>query len=412
VIAVGPPGPAKPGGVAQKGIALITVLLIVVFLSVFAITEAEKQDISIRKVSNLVESEQAFQIAVGGEQWAIKMLEKDIKADSENDAGLFVDHAGEAWANLGPGVKVEGTESYMRVSIFDMHGFFNVNNLIQGRKAIEGDQNEPEDESENGDRLGQTGGSESGVDNDDSGSESEDTESADGQNDAQSDEQKKPTQPSWYSIFQSLLLNLELDPSLADALVDWIDTDDEVSGAEGAEDQYYLSLDPPYLPANQPLVSIGELINVKGFTSEVLQVLEPYIIALPVTGIDNLTKINVNSASSVVLGSLVSQPGISTDDLVPLIEIREAEPFESTADFSSLFDSISSVRLKAGSQALLDVKAEYFFSHSCAQTGKVELSQLSLLRKDFSEKRVSVVLRLRKPSCPELVETIIPKSSS
>ncbi len=208
MIAVGPPGPAKPGGVAQKGIALITVLLIVVFLSVFAITEAEKQDISIRKVSNLVESEQAFQIAVGGEQWAIKMLEKDIKADSENDAGLFVDHAGEAWANLGPGVKVEGTESYMRVSIFDMHGFFNVNNLIQGRKAIEGDQNEPEDESENGDRLGQTGGSESGVDNDDSGSESEDTESADGQNDAQSDEQKKPTQPSWYSIFQSLLLNL------------------------------------------------------------------------------------------------------------------------------------------------------------------------------------------------------------
>jgi general secretion pathway protein K len=391
--------PIRQIGIAQNGIALITVLLILVFLSVFAIAQAEKQNISILKVSNLVESEQAFQIAIGGEQWAIKMLEQDIKTDSETGEGTPVDHSEEAWANLGPGVKVEGTESFMRVSIQDMHGLFNVNNLVQGKKVTEGDQNDSEEDVR---------------EDINSDSDSGEPESAEDQNNGidEGAQQKAPKQPSWYSVFQSLLVNLGLEPELADTLMDWVDADDEVSNAEGAEDTYYLSLDPPYLPANQPLVSIGELSSIKGFTPEVLRVLGPFITALPVAGIDKLTKININTASSVVLSALVSQPGVTAEALAPLIEMREAEAFESIGDFSSAFTSLSSLELKAGSQALLDVKGEYFLGHSCALTGKVELSQLSLLHKDFAEKHVSVVYRLRMPDCPELVAASNPEPSS
>ena len=130
----------------QTGVALITVLLMLVFLSILAIYRAENQDIDIRKVSNLRESERAFQIGMGGEQWAVKLLEKDMFSDAQTADG-DQDHLGESWANLGPAVKVEGTESYMQVTLIDQQGKFNINNLIQGkpRPVPPSDNNEIED---------------------------------------------------------------------------------------------------------------------------------------------------------------------------------------------------------------------------------------------------------------------------
>ena len=64
-----------PGLVGQAGIVLITVLMILVFLSIFAVAVVERQDPSVRRASNMLEAEQSFQIAIGAEQWAVKLLE-------------------------------------------------------------------------------------------------------------------------------------------------------------------------------------------------------------------------------------------------------------------------------------------------------------------------------------------------
>jgi DNA uptake protein ComE-like DNA-binding protein len=53
--------------------------------------------------------------------------------------------------------------------------------------------------------------------------------------------------------------------SIADAILDWIDTDDE-SRLLGAERDYYSSLDPPYEPRNGPLHSVEELLLVRDVT--------------------------------------------------------------------------------------------------------------------------------------------------
>lgn len=55
----------------------------------------------------------------------------------------------------------------------------------------------------------------------------------------------------------------------ADAILDWLDEDDEARPF-GAESEYYLSLNPPYAPRNGPLETVEELLLVRGVTAEQL----------------------------------------------------------------------------------------------------------------------------------------------
>jgi DNA uptake protein ComE-like DNA-binding protein len=57
--------------------------------------------------------------------------------------------------------------------------------------------------------------------------------------------------------------------SVADAILDWLDEDD-VPRTYGAEETYYLGLDPAYEPRNGPISSLDELLEVRGVTSELL----------------------------------------------------------------------------------------------------------------------------------------------
>jgi type II secretory pathway component PulK len=57
---------------------------------------------------------------------------------------------------------------------------------------------------------------------------------------------------------------------LAEALLDWRDEDDEVTGEGGAESDHYERLIPPYAAKNGPFDSVEELLLVKDFTTEIL----------------------------------------------------------------------------------------------------------------------------------------------
>lgn len=56
---------------------------------------------------------------------------------------------------------------------------------------------------------------------------------------------------------------------IADAILDWIDTDNQPR-AYGAEVSYYQGLSPAYQPRNGPLQSLSELLQVRGVTPELL----------------------------------------------------------------------------------------------------------------------------------------------
>jgi general secretion pathway protein K len=53
---------------------------------------------------------------------------------------------------------------------------------------------------------------------------------------------------------------------ILEAIKDWIDNDDEITGTGGAERTYYSTLENPYTTKNGPLDCIDELLMIKGMT--------------------------------------------------------------------------------------------------------------------------------------------------
>ncbi len=70
-------------------------------------------------------------------------------------------------------------------------------------------------------------------------------------------------------LFDVLMKLPLMTEDIADAIVDWIDADDD-SRPSGAESSYYLSLSSPYRAKNGPLNSLDELLLIKGITPQVL----------------------------------------------------------------------------------------------------------------------------------------------
>jgi type II secretory pathway component PulK len=69
---------------------------------------------------------------------------------------------------------------------------------------------------------------------------------------------------------RDLLLTLPgMDEYIADAILDWIDEDDEPREF-GCEIEYYSGLSPPYAPRNAPLITVEELLLVRDVTPELL----------------------------------------------------------------------------------------------------------------------------------------------
>jgi general secretion pathway protein K len=120
--------------------------------------------------------------------------------------------------------------------------------------------------------------------------------------------------------FSTLLLAVQ--PSLTQekaqaitlAVTDWVK-----SGEQHNEyTQYYFQLPRPYRPAHRTMLSVSELLLVKGMTPKLYQALQPYLTALPTP-----TLINVQTAEAPVLMTLI--PNIGAVKAIMLA--REKTPF-------------------------------------------------------------------------------------
>ena len=70
------------------------------------------------------------------------------------------------------------------------------------------------------------------------------------------------------SLYEDLDLNATTD--IINSIKDWIDRqdDDAITGLNGAESDYYMTLDTPYMARNSYFNSVSELLRVKGITPE------------------------------------------------------------------------------------------------------------------------------------------------
>lgn len=111
--------------------------------------------------------------------------------------------------------------------------------------------------------------------------------------------------------FPEIPLNQGEAIALLEAIVDWMDPDDNESGFGGAESYFYQSGDVPYLAANGPFMSLDELRLVRYMTPPLMSFLRGYVTVLPAT-----EPLNVNTMPPVLWRVLNAQ-----DQLEPLGEM-------------------------------------------------------------------------------------------
>ena len=263
----------------QRGIALITAVLMVALATMLAVGVVYRGVLDQRRTATMFAMDQAWEIALGAEAWAADFLQRDLQQSQG-------DNLSETWAQPLPPLPVEGGSVAGR--LVDLQGRFNLNNLVFA------------DGTPNPDTIAQ---------------------------------------------FSRILVALEIEPSWASIMADWIDLDTQPGFPDGAEDNVYLGQAPPYLAANMPITRASEIMALPGFGPERWAKLKPYVTALPVG-----TTLNVCTAPGIVLDSLsegVIEFGRSADELAKrrsdgcFPSLNDLRGALGDADYDKLKDSLS-----------------------------------------------------------------------
>lgn len=298
----------------QRGVALITAVLIAALVTAVAVAMASRQQLDIRRTANLFDTDRAYLFALGGETFARMILADDRRKNS-------VDGLDEFWAE-DVTIPVEG--AVLSGKMIDQQGLFNLNNLVL--------------------------------------------------------DDGKPSEPE-IKRFEHLLKVLDMDVRLARVVVDWIDPDIEPQFPDGAEDDVYMQLNPPYRAANGWIASPSELVLVHGFSYADYQKLAPFVTALPVR-----SKLNINTAPPELLATVVE--GLTLQDGEALADARGDEHYDKIEDFIGQ----AMLQNRGVIAADLTVASDYFLLQAGAEFDRGQMQLYSLLSRDDNGK-VKVIMR-------------------
>ena len=195
----------------QQGIALITVLLILTLATVAAVSMTSRQQLDIRRTSNILQIEQAYAALLAGEEMAKALLVYDETQGSNKGTDSNVDYwARLALANTSSGIVNIGDFTLSNVRIEDLQGRFNINNL-RSDKAVE-----------------------------------------------------------FTKTFESLLGTRQLSTEVINPVIDWLDENQQETltqtgtWGDGREDPAYSSFDRPFKTADRHMVSASEVLRFAG----------------------------------------------------------------------------------------------------------------------------------------------------
>lgn len=324
---------ALPPRRRQRGVALLTAMLIVALATVLAVNVLWTTGVDVRRTENLLVQDQARILALAAEDAAI-LLMLQVFQNREPGSGEFTR---QDYAAVQVAFEVEGGGNIV-ANLEEVQGRFNLNNLVN----LQGE----------------------------------------------------PVQ--WAAEhFQTLLRFLiplmpigdstdrgrgcSRDPlALTESVIDWIDPDD-MPGLNGAEEAVYTNLVPPYRPANFWFTSPSELLAVNCFTPELYEVLAPYIVALPPRKEGGLQQLNINTARPMVLNALLPSGGPPLDPDEPT-----GAPFDNVNEFAATYG----IADQAGN---LRIDGKWFLLRVSASIGTTEVTMYSLLEARDNQ----IIARLR-----------------
>ena len=203
----------------QRGVALITAILIMALTTTLVFTLEWDNSLDLRRTYVAIYREEGIQAALGAETWLRTILLDDLDNST-------TDHLDEIWATEIPGLPIESDSIQGQIfgRVEDLQGRFNINNLVDGNGEID---------------------------------------------------------PVSLAQFTRLLTALGIDPRFAGLTADWLDSNQVEGIPDGAEDPLYTGMLPPYRTANQIITTTSELAALEGIDKATLDTLRPHIYAAP-----------------------------------------------------------------------------------------------------------------------------------
>ncbi|HET6545890.1 MAG TPA: type II secretion system minor pseudopilin GspK [Rhodanobacteraceae bacterium] len=293
----------------QNGVALLVALLTVALAVILIAGLLDRGELAFARTRNALRGAQATAYAQGMEAYAAEVLLKDL---SENPG---VDANTDLWALPLPPQQVPG--GVISATMRDLNGCFNLNNLAP-------------------------------------------------------DLPDTAARAAWLDMFRTLLGVRGIDPELADAVVDWLDSDHDPRGNDGAEDTAYLALPVPFRAANRNFAHVSELRLVRGFDGPAYARLAPFVCALP-----SGSRLNINTASVPILQSL--DPHIGQAIAERLWNDGHAQ-WTSVDELTTLLDRLG-VTLAPMLVGQLGVASDYFIARGDITLDDVPLTYYSLIER-------------------------------
>ena len=333
----------------QRGVALLAALILMLAIVLILTNIFYRHQIDVSQASASLHGDQALLIAMSGEVWAGDLL--SIKNDNRD-----ADDYGEMWAQAMPLLPVEG--GTLKGCISDLQSRINLNSF----SAYNGPSLNAEINN-----FGNMG-----------------------------------VAKAWLNLMDTL--QISSSPDRVATIIDWVDRDSSVINSWGAEQPDYEGLTFPRMVANDLISDTSELAAIKGYSVQEVQMLLPWITALP-----ELTSININTASEQLVLALGGEDGQQFLDLV-----NQGRPFSDLNTFYQDLEAYFLIPLadikKRWPESLVSVNSDYFQLYLEVTLGEARIQVRSIMDRKNRPKpviiaREIIIVPASLPDEKELSET-------
>ena len=356
----------------QCGVALITVMLIVALAAIIAAQMTTRLQTQMQRSTNISFNQQAYWYALGAEAFTKRVLIKAFKDEPD------VTHLEQIWAAEESNYPVDFGE--ISGGLSDLQSCLNLNALHPKAKT------KAESES------GTDSPSSSATDKNKTKSE---TASSTGTRSSTGNNSSSNKQLPAATVLEALIVNLNIEgigsfeaEAMVNALTDWLDGNDMITGSGGAEDNDYASREFPYLAANSYLGSVNELRLIEHFPPAVILALTPYVCVLPQ---NPQHLININTLDVEKPELLQALLGSSLEDAQEVLSARDSSGYENVADFLKLKE-LTKIRLEKWQTAAFVIDSDYFKLKASARFNNSYFSMSSMMKVNESQ-QIQVISR-------------------
>lgn len=337
----------------QTGTALITVVLIAAVVIVMVIESVKTVRLQKQLSSNLINRDQAYSYLMGMEELAKIWLKKAFTKSKDETV-----HLNQPWAQDNITFPLDG--GGMTASIKDMQSCFNLNSIAtpkQNNTNGGGNNTGPKDGNQPPPTNNPPPVIPSGV-------------------------VQAPGQEMFEELVNQVNQNTQITGKAIAAVVrDWIDSDTTPMEQDGAEDDYYQSMEQPYRTANSLLSHVSELRVMKDISQSIYTALLPHVCVLPDA---NVNKINVNTITedkaAILYAVLQSKgkPPVSMADVTKAISSRGEKGYKEVKDFiDALGGDAQTIE-----QSFISVSSDYFEMTAKAEIGRTRATMKTLFKRE------------------------------